>query len=244
MLHTVILHSVDSDAFFQGAEIKQLSIQLNLKVCWQYYLKGYQIDVQANELTIKSSPGLTIKAKQLSGCLMYSHHVYKAKNLNTDYVQLDLPEAYSTPATTSHHTASPAHLIIYKIFATAEYSVLTNHLKVEASIPSAHRQMPKNRVYSLKTAGEIHFLSEVTPPLIPAKGKFTFTINHFSHFLRHLYQAKMISSLAANLGTIVGYPITKEALFNQNKEIFTNAVTLDLKIEDKGIYIGPLKIYP
>jgi hypothetical protein len=57
------------------------------------------------------------------------------------------------------------------------------------------------------------------------RGGITFKINNFSHLLFHLYQARIISALAANLGSITGKSVSREELFTAKKEIFTEPVT-------------------
>ena len=74
------------------------------------------------------------------------------------------------------------------------------------------------------------------------RGGITFKINNFSHFLFHLYQARIISGLAANLGPILGKSVSREELFTTEKEIFTEPVTLDMSFKNDGIYIELMKL--
>jgi hypothetical protein len=74
------------------------------------------------------------------------------------------------------------------------------------------------------------------------RGKIIYTIDNFSNFLHHLNQASLISNIAKNLGTIVGYPVPRIDPFTEQAEIFTNAVTIEMTFKADGIYAGPFKL--
>jgi hypothetical protein len=75
--------------------------------------------------------------------------------------------------------------------------------------------MPENATYNVREYGKLHILDysfPVSPKKVPLplRGLIKVTINNFSHFLAQLHQAQIISFLADNLGSLVGYPVSKE----------------------------------
>lgn len=234
---------------FQKLFIKEVALDFKPFTMFKSGFKVYEIFVECKEVKLEEKSKSYARTKQCSFFFIGNYPLYKIKRIETETVNVALTQEYTTIPDNPNNQPFFAHLFLYFILGELEYHALQQILKLELRIPRAVNQMPKNATYDVHINGYLHFLDMPFPlpprkTPIPLKGLIKITINNFSHFLGHLYQARVISSLVDNLGSIVGYPVSKEDIQLGKKEIFTNAVTLNLNVHPDAIDIGGFKIYP
>ena len=212
------------------------------------YMQDYNLLLKIKTLKVALINGSIIEADTLSSNLNYRNNVYKIHNFNLHPLKIKLDSQHTACIKNDKKETCEGHLIIYLIEGQGQYRSLERELEIYLKVPRASTQMPDGTAYSVQAKGTIKFLGlmpyqyakNLEDPEI--RGKITYTVDNFSNLLHQLNQAKFISNIAKNLGTIIGYPMPRVDPFTPQTEIFTNAVSLDMTFKPDGTYLGPMKL--
>lgn len=234
---------------FQKLYIEEMALEFKPFTMLKNYFRAYEIFTRCKGVKLEQKSKNYAQIKQCNFLFVGDVPLYKIREINAEMIDIALTQEYTTIPDNPDNRAVFAHLFLYSIVGDMQYHASQHTLKLDLYIPRATNQMPDTAAYDVHAEGPLHFL-DIPFPLppkktpIPIKGLIKITINNFSHFLSHLYQARVISGLVDNLGSIVGYPVSKEDIQWGKKEIFTNAVTLNLTVQPDSVAIGGFKIYP
>jgi hypothetical protein len=234
---------------FQKLFIERATLELALGALIKSYFRTYDIVANLKSIKIEGKSHSYTEIKTGSFVLVGHYPIYKIRTVEAETIDIALTEEYATPLRNPGNKARFSHLPLYYVTADMEYHASQQTLMLDVRIPAATNQMPETATYNVHAYGKLHILDypfPVSPKKvpIPLRGLIKVTINNFSHCLAHLHQARIISIITENLGSIVGYPTPKEDIQLGKKEIFTNAVTLDLNVQPETIDIERFKIYP
>ncbi len=234
---------------FQKLFIEKVTLELLLGALIKNYFRTYDIVNNLEEIRIEEKSGSYTEIKKGSFVLVGNYPIYKIREVKAETIDIALTEEYATPLNNPDNKGVFSHLPIYYVTADMEYHAYQQTLILDIHIPPATNQMPEAATYSVHAYGKLHILDypfPVSPKKVPLplRGLIKVTVNNFSHFLTHLHQAQIISLITDNLGSIVGYPVPKEDIQLEQKEILTNAVILDLEVKPEAVDIGGFKIYP
>ena len=217
-------------------------MQPDLFSLFKHYLKGYKLSLNIENLKIRLASGDVLESDKTGSNIEYESDVYKITDFKAEPVRLILTPNSTTLKEDDTPNPDGSHLIIYQVKGKGEYVSTQDQLNLFLEVPPASSQMPEGKTYAVKAKGGIKFLDTSSHKDPGIRGKITFTIDNLSNLLQHLYQARIISGLVKNLGTLVGHPLSRKDLFTRQKEIFTDAVSLDLTFQPDGIYIGSVKL--
>lgn len=227
----------DPKASTRHIKAKNLSIQPYFFALFQNYLTGYKFILNIENLKIDLKSQDSIEGDKVTSDIRYKGGIYEIDNFKVEPLRVRLGPASTTRMDNGEINKQGAHLIIYQIIGEAQYLLEKNLLHLYLQVPRASQQMPEGKTYSIQAKGGLTFVKSHQEQDPGARGKIKFTIDGFSNFLRHLYQAQIISGLVKDLGSIIGYPMSREDLFSHQKEIFTNAISLDLIFHQEGFEI-------
>lgn len=229
--------------------VEEASLELNLFATFKNYFRIYEVFIQLKDMKLEDKTNSYLEVKNCRFLLYRDYSVYKIKEIKASMLDIALSREYVVPTPKPEKQPVFHHFFLYLITGGIEYDIKSKIWKVDLHIPPAKNQMPEETTYRVDANGYLNVLSMPWPlppkkTPIPLQGLIKITINNFSHFLAHLHRAKLISIIIENVGSIVGYPLPKEYIQLGKKEIFTNAVTLDFKVQPEALYIESFKIYP
>lgn len=233
---------------FTHIKLKNIIVEPNYIEFFTSYFKDYNFLLKIKDLKVFLINGSVLEGETISSNLNYRNNVYKIHNFSLHPFKVKLDSKHTSCIKNDNEETCEGRLIIYEVKGEGEYYSVEREIKLYLNVPSAGTQMSNGIDYSVQAKGKIKLLGFM--PYQYAKnrddpgirGKITYTIDNFSNMLHQLNQAKFISTLAENLGTIIGYPIPRVDPFTQQTEIFTNAVSLDMTFKPDGAYIGPMKL--
>lgn len=246
--NVTIKNKIPPDSF-QQLFVEKVILEFKPFSMLKEHFSIYEIFATCKGIKLEEKSKSYAEVKQFNFLLIGNYPLYKIKEIKMEMINIALTPEYTTISDNPDNQSTFAYLFLYRILGEVEYHPLQQLLKLDLHIPQAINQMPKNTTYDVHANGYLYFLDMPFPlspkktPL-PLKGLIKITINNFSHFLGHLYQARIISGLVDNLGSIVGYPVSKEDIQVGRKEIFTNAVTLNLNVSPSAIDVNGFKVYP
>jgi hypothetical protein len=252
-LPSITLNKIDIknkgiDPTFTHIKAKDILIEPNYSEFIKSYCRDYIFLLKITNLKVLLINGSNLEADSISSNLAYRNNMYHINNLNIHPFRIKLDSKHSSCKKNDKEETCEGRLIISAINGKGQYNSLARELEIYLNAPPASTRGPEGTAYSLQAKGKIKFLGLMpyqyakNPEDPGVRGKITYTIDNFSTMLHQLHQAKLISTLAENLGTIIGYPIPRVDPFTQQTEIFTNAVSLDMTFERDGTYIGPMKL--
>jgi len=249
--------NLNSHSTLKKAVIKKLTIspffKTSLKSLFQNY--GFLFEIEA--LNFNDKHQMYVAIEKASGQISHKNNMYHFQNISIEPLHFGLIPQYSTLLENGNEQEKIVHLLIHKINIDGYYSSNSGTINLCLNIPNQqidHAEKMK-KYYSLDAKGSI-FLKKLnqeknrkepamTHQSFSPNGNIEFKIDHFSNLLEDLNQARVISTLAKNLGSVIGYPVTKKKLSDKEiEEIMTNAVTLKLTLTPEAAYIGSLKVYP
>ncbi len=246
LIKGLTIRNVNKTANFSKISAHSIRITPKFFKFVKTFFQSYTLAVEVNGLKINDFPSNYATIESLSGLIHYRKGVYTFENLLIRPLQFRLTPEYSTldkgKLREQTHT-----LTISEINIAADYLTKTRKLNLHLYAPNARVSPAEPNNYTLKAKGNlaITLQRDVNNSNLPAQGDVTFTIENFSNLLDHLHEILIISTLADNLGSILGYPAPKKGLTdNEIKEIMTNSATVLLKLKEQEAYVGPFKIYP
>ncbi|HEV2523764.1 MAG TPA: hypothetical protein VGU44_01360 [Gammaproteobacteria bacterium] len=207
---------------------------------------SYAFGVELNAVKINEQGELYGEIVKGSGEVAYSFGIYYLNNLIIEPFKFELTPKYSTLENNKlrkHSTRYEIHLV--KL--SGHYAYKSREFSLDLNVPRPISFEKNRKNYTIKAIGNGVFIREKLKESIrlPLKGNVKFNIEGFSNFLEDLHEAQLISSIANNIGAVLGYPITKQKLTSKKlEEIMTNAVSLNLRLSPKAAHIGVLRIYP
>lgn len=234
---------------FTHISAKSIVLEANYIEFLKSYMKDYKFSLEIKALKVLLINGSMLEAETLSSNLHYTNNSYKIHNFNVHPFKIKLDNGHSSCIKGDKEKTCDGRLILYVIRGEGEYHALERELEIYLKAPPAStQQMPDGTAYTVQAKGKIKFLGLMpyqytkNPDDPSVRGVVTYTIDNFSNMLHQLNQAKFISKIAENLGTIIGYPIPRVDPFTEQAEIFTNAVSLDMTFKTDGIYLGAMKL--
>lgn len=207
---------------------------------------SYAFDFELNNARVNEQGNLYVEIVRGTGEVAYGEGIYHLNNLMIAPLRFELTPVYSTLEDGKLRKGSTSYSIHLVRFNGA-YNKNTTAFKLHLNIPRPINLKSKTEDYTVEARGEGIFIRKSLKEKqhLPIEGNVKFNIERFSNFLDHLRQAQLISSLENNIGSVLGYPISKQKLSSKElEEIMTNAVSLNLKILPEAAYVGVLKIYP
>jgi|GEM_PF-2700375 len=248
ILDHVNIKNKGSNPTFTHINANTIVLEPNYVDFFKSYMKNYNLLLKINDFKVFLYNGSVVEASTLSGKINYKNSVYKIHDFKLYPLKINLDSEHTTCIKNGKNEICEGRLIIYLIEGEGQYHPLERELEIYLKAPQASTQMRDGTAYSAQAKGKIKFLGLMpyqyakNPEDPGIRGKITYTIDNFSNLLHQLNQAKFISNIAKNLGTIIGYPIPRIDPFTPQTEIFTNAVSLDMTFKSDGTYLGPMKL--
>ncbi|MBX9805845.1 MAG: hypothetical protein K2Y18_08870 [Alphaproteobacteria bacterium] len=248
ILHKVAIKNMGLNPTFTNVSASSILIEPNYKEFFKSFLKNYNLFINIQSLKISLANGSVLEGETITSNLYYKNSICKIHDFSVIPFKVKLGKEQSSSRKDENHKTCQGRLVIYEVKGEGQYYLIDRELEMYLKAPPALAQMPVGAVYSLQAKGKIKFLGGM--PYIYAKnlddpgvrGKITFTIDNFSNFLHHLNQAELISTIAENIGTIIGLPMPRIDPFTHQTEIFTNAVSLEMTFHPDGTYLGSMKL--
>ncbi len=233
---------------FTHISANSIVLEPNYVDFFKSYMKDYNLLLKIKAFKVFLHNGSVIETNTLSSHLKYRNNLYKIHNFNLHPLKIKLDSQHNACIKNGKKETCEGQLIIYLIEGEGQYRSVERELEIYLKAPQASTQTLDGTAYSMQAKGKIKFLG-----LMPyqygknsedpgIRGRITYTIDNFSNLLHQLNQAKFISNIAKNLGTIIGYPIPRVDPFTPQTEIFTNAISLDMTFKPDGTYLGPMKL--
>lgn len=233
---------------FTHIDANTIVLEPNYVDFFKSYMQNYNLLLKIKGLKVSLYNGSIVEINTLSSKINYRNNVYKIHNFKSHPLKIKLDSEHTACIKDGKNGTCEGRLIIYSIEGEGQYDSLERELEIYLKAPQAATQMRDGAPYSAQAKGKIKFLGLMpyqyakNPEDPGIRGKITYTIDNFSNLLHQLNQAKFISNIAKNLGTIIGYPIPRIDPFTPQAEIFTNAVSLDMTFKPDGTYLGPMKL--
>lgn len=248
ILTNVNMKNLGVNPTFTNIKAKNIAIDPDYFEYFKSYTKNYNFTVGLKDLKVFLINGSLLETDAISSNVNYKNNVYKIYNFNSRPLQINLGEKNSICLKDSKEKSCEGRLLIYGLKGEGEYHVLGRILEIYLKASKESSQLPQGNPYSIQVRGKIKYLGMMpyqyaeAPEDPGVRGVITYTVDNFSSFLHQLNQAKFISHIAENLGTLIGYPIPRVDPFTQQTEIFTNAVSLDMTFKPDGTYLGKIKL--
>jgi hypothetical protein len=205
---------------------------------------SYAFDFELKGLKINEPKELYAEITDSNGEVNYRSGIYHLKNVIVKPLKFKLTAEETTK---KHASTHPLSFSIHTAHLNGSYAKETREFDIEINVPKSTTNKDKNENYVLNAKGHGVFLrfKLKEDKLLPINGNVKFNIDNFSNFLTHLKEAEFISGVADIVGSIIGYPVTKEKLTSSKiEEIMRNSVSLNLRLRPEGAHLGVIKIYP